>query len=78
MWGLWWTKWDWDRFFPEYFGFPCQFRFTGAQLLGKIKKTDYLSLHLHHRVAQEALRLRCVRSFCCGALLHKKKLAALV
>jgi hypothetical protein len=20
--GLWWTKWHWDRFFPEYFGFP--------------------------------------------------------
>jgi hypothetical protein len=23
-------------------------------------------------VAQEALRLRCVRSLCCGVLLHKK------
>jgi hypothetical protein len=22
MWGLWWTKWHWDRFFYEYFGFP--------------------------------------------------------
>jgi hypothetical protein len=21
MWGLWWKKWHWDRFFPEYFGF---------------------------------------------------------
>jgi hypothetical protein len=28
---------------------------------------------LHHRVAQEALRLRCVRSICCGDLHHKKK-----
>jgi hypothetical protein len=35
-----------------------------------MKKADHFSLHLHHRVAQEALRLRCVRSFCCGALLH--------
>jgi hypothetical protein len=26
---------------------------------------------LHHKVAQEALRLRCVRSLCCGVLLHK-------
>jgi hypothetical protein len=28
--------------------FPCQFRSTGASLLGKMKKTN----HLHHRVAQ--------------------------
>jgi hypothetical protein len=21
MWDLWWTKWHWDMFFPEYFGF---------------------------------------------------------
>jgi hypothetical protein len=27
---------------------------------------------LHHAVAQEALRLRCVRNVCCGVLLHKK------
>jgi hypothetical protein len=22
MWDLWWTKWHWDRFLPENFGFP--------------------------------------------------------
>jgi hypothetical protein len=22
MWNLWWTKWHWDRFFSELFGFP--------------------------------------------------------
>jgi hypothetical protein len=22
MWDLWWTKWHWDRFFSELFGFP--------------------------------------------------------
>jgi hypothetical protein len=27
---------------------------------------------LHHAVAQEALRLCCVRSVCCGVLIHKK------
>jgi hypothetical protein len=27
MWGLWWTKWHWDRFFPEYFGFPLPVSF---------------------------------------------------
>jgi succinate dehydrogenase/fumarate reductase cytochrome b subunit len=21
MWDLWWTKWQWDRFFSEFFGF---------------------------------------------------------
>jgi hypothetical protein len=26
---------------------------------------------MHNAVAQEALRLRCVRSLCCGVLLHK-------
>jgi hypothetical protein len=39
-----------------------------------MKKTNHPSLHLHHRVAQQASRLRCVRSICCGALLHKKKI----
>jgi hypothetical protein len=48
--------------------FPCQLHSNGAPLLGKMKKADHFSLHLHHRVAEEALRLRCVRSFCCGAL----------
>jgi hypothetical protein len=33
MWDLWWAKWHWDRVFPEYFGFLCQFHSTGAQLL---------------------------------------------
>jgi hypothetical protein len=27
MWDLWWTKWHWDRFFPEYFGFPLSISF---------------------------------------------------
>jgi hypothetical protein len=32
MWDLWWTKWQWDRFFS------CQFHSTGALLLGKGQK----------------------------------------
>jgi hypothetical protein len=32
------SMWHWDRFFPEYFGFPCQFHSTGAPLLGKMEK----------------------------------------
>ena len=27
MWDLWWTKWHWDRFLPEYFGFPLSISF---------------------------------------------------
>jgi hypothetical protein len=52
-------------------GFPCQFHSSGAPLLGKLgKKTAH---HLHHRVAQKALRLWCVRCICCVALHHVKK-----
>jgi hypothetical protein len=27
VWGLWWTKWFWDRFFSELFGFPLPVSF---------------------------------------------------
>jgi hypothetical protein len=54
--------------------FSCQFHSTGAPLLGKMKETDHLSLHLHHRVAQQASRLRCVRTVCCGAFHQNKKI----
>jgi hypothetical protein len=37
--------------------FPCQFHSTGAPLLGKMEKTNHLSLH--HGAAQYAFRLRC-------------------
>jgi hypothetical protein len=39
-------------FSPSISGFPHQFHSAGAPLLGKMKKTDHLTLHLHHRVAQ--------------------------
>jgi hypothetical protein len=44
MWELWWTKWQWDRFFSEYFGFPCQFHSTGAPLLGNGQKIIIISV----------------------------------
>jgi hypothetical protein len=31
---LWWTKWHWDSFFADFFGFPCQYHST-------------VSLHIH-------------------------------
>jgi hypothetical protein len=49
--------------------FPCQFHSVGTPLFGKPKKKTN---HLHHRVAQWTLGLRCVRNFCCGTLLKKK------
>jgi hypothetical protein len=49
MWDLWWTKWHWDRFFPEYFGFPCQFHSTSAPLLGKKKKLIIIITGLHNK-----------------------------
>ena len=55
-------------FSPSTSVFPCQFQSTGAALQGKTKNNTIH--HLHHRVA---LRMRCVRSICCGALHHKKK-----
>jgi hypothetical protein len=70
MWDLWWTKWHWDRFFSELSVFPCRFHSTGAPLLVKLGKK---TAHLHHSVAQKALRLWCVRSICCGALHQKNK-----
>jgi hypothetical protein len=45
---------------PSTSGFPCQFHYTGAPLVVKIKKTN----NLHHRVAQKASSLRCVCSIC--------------
>jgi hypothetical protein len=27
MWDLWWTKWHWDSFFSEFFGFPLSVSF---------------------------------------------------
>jgi hypothetical protein len=37
---------------PSISVFPCPFHSTGAPLLGKIKKTNHLSLHLHHRIVK--------------------------
>jgi hypothetical protein len=38
--------------FPEYFGFPLSISFHPCPITWKNGKTDHLSLHLHHRVAQ--------------------------
>jgi hypothetical protein len=49
---MWWTKWHWDRFFPEYFGFPLSISFHRCSITWKNEKTDHLSLHLYYRAGQ--------------------------
>jgi hypothetical protein len=40
MWDLW-TKWHWDRFFSEYFGFPLSISFHRFSIkMEKQKKTS--------------------------------------
>jgi hypothetical protein len=49
MWDLWWTKWHWDRFFPNTSIFPCQFHSTGGPLHGKTKKLIIFITGLHNK-----------------------------
>jgi hypothetical protein len=56
--------------FSEYFGVPLSVSFHRCSSTWKMTKNNDHHLHLYHRVAQEAVRLWCVRSACCGALLH--------
>jgi hypothetical protein len=50
--------------------FPCQFNSTGAPLIVNLGTKLLIFIT---GVAQEALRLRCVRSICCGTLHQAKK-----
>jgi hypothetical protein len=56
-------------FSPSTSGFPCQFHSTGAPLKWKSRRNLICLIGLHNKPS----RLRCVRSFCCGALLNKNK-----
>jgi hypothetical protein len=38
MWDLWWTKWHWDSFSPEYFGFPLSISFHRCSITLKNEK----------------------------------------
>jgi hypothetical protein len=40
MWDLWWTKWHWDRFFSEFFGFASAISFHCGSPLGWSKKRN--------------------------------------
>jgi hypothetical protein len=54
--------------------FPCQFHSTGAPIIVILGKKLLIFIT---EVAQEALRLRYVRSICCGALHHATKIGTL-
>jgi hypothetical protein len=43
-------------FSPSNLIFLCPFHSTGAPLLGNVKKTDDLSLHLHHKCCTISLK----------------------
>jgi hypothetical protein len=50
IWDLWWTKWHWDRFFPEYFGFPLSISFHLCSITRKNEKTLIISITgLHNK-----------------------------
>jgi hypothetical protein len=49
MWDLWWTKWHWDRVFPEYFGFPLSVSFHRCSITWKNEENYHLSFHLHRK-----------------------------
>jgi hypothetical protein len=36
MWDLWWTKWHWDRFYSESFGFPLSVSFHRCSIFIRI------------------------------------------
>jgi hypothetical protein len=57
--------------------FPRVFRSSTVNFILSVlnyQENDYKNNNnnkLHHAVAQEALKLLCVRSDCCGVILHK-------
>jgi hypothetical protein len=53
LWDLWWTKWHWAWFLPEYFGFSLSISFHRCSITRRrAKKNNNHYSHLHHRLAQ--------------------------
>jgi hypothetical protein len=50
MWDLWWTKWHWDKFSPEYFGFPLSISFHRCSITRKNEKKLFIFITgLHNK-----------------------------
>jgi hypothetical protein len=46
MWDLWWTKWQWHRFLPEYIGFSLSISFQRCSITWKKKKQKKLLIFI--------------------------------
>jgi hypothetical protein len=68
MWDLWWTKWHWDRFFPEYFGFPLLILFHRCSITRKKEKNLFIFITGLHNKPQG-----CDASVACAAEPFTKK-----
>ena len=71
MWDLWWTKCRWGRFFPEYLDFSVNFIPTLLDYTEK--KTNHLSLHLHHRIHHTPSGCGATVASAAGPFITKKK-----
>jgi type VI protein secretion system component VasA len=69
LWDLWWTKWHWDRFFPEYFGFPLSISFHRCSITRKNEKK--INQSSSSQVCTISLKAAVLRSICCGVLNKK-------
>jgi hypothetical protein len=56
MWDFWRTKWHWDRFFPEYFGFPMSILFHRCSMTRKNEKKLIIFITGLHNKPQAAVR----------------------
>jgi hypothetical protein len=52
MWDLWWTKWQWDRIFLEYFGFPLSISFHRCSITRKNEKNIFIFITALHNKPQ--------------------------
>jgi hypothetical protein len=53
MWDLWWTYWHWDKFFPEYFGFPLSISFHRSSITQKNEKNRIIFITGLHNKPQD-------------------------
>jgi hypothetical protein len=52
MWGLWWTKWHWDTFFSEFFGFTLSGSFYRCSIFTHVSSEGWTKGPLEAAVPQ--------------------------
>jgi hypothetical protein len=70
MWDLWWTKWYWNRFFPEYFRHPLSVSFQRCSMTWKNRKKLIIFITWLHNKPQGCGASLASAS---GAVHHKKE-----